>query len=163
MRTSTRYLTCLAATVAAAALAGATSAAADGGAIVFRVTAVPEFLDGTATCPLFRADGPVETPSGAPMGSFEFCFATFDADASGHVDATGTASFSLAGGTIAATLHLVELPTGNGNVVQFDSGTVTGGTGAYTGASGVWHATGPIRFDPDGTPHPKLLYVISLR
>src|SRR5437870_1696215 len=98
------------------------------------------------------------------MESFEFCFATFSQDGAGRADATGTVEFRLAGGTIQATLHLVEIPTStSGNVVQLDSGTVTDETGAYAGASGTWHAAGPITLDAEGINHPKLLFVISLR
>ena len=75
----------------------------------------------------------VEAPNGAPMGSLEFCFATAEVTPSGGAVATGTASFRLEGGTIAATFQLLEIPIANGEVVQVDTGVVTGGTGAFCG------------------------------
>jgi hypothetical protein len=141
--------------------AAATFAAAGPGTIAFRATADPEFFGTTEQC-LFGANEVIEAPNGAPMGSFEFCFATFSGDDSGRVVATGTATFRLAGGTVLATLDLAEIPTTPNGIVQFDSGVVTGGTGAYAGASGSWHGTGPITFDADGN-HPNLHFVISLR
>jgi hypothetical protein len=160
---SARSKATLATVVAALALlASASAAVADPGAIVFHATANPEFLGPTANCPIFRLQEPIEAPNGAPMGSFEFCFATFSQDASGGLDATGTATFQLPGGTLLATLHLVEIPTSSNGVVQFSSGAVTGGTGLYSGASGVWHAAGPITFDAEAN-YPNLHYVIALR
>jgi hypothetical protein len=137
-------------------------AAADRGAIVFRATANPEFVGPSASCPTFSVEEQIEAPNGAPAGSVEFCFATFSEGAPGHVDATGSVTFKLAGGTIDATLHLVEIPTSDSGIVQFDSGVVTGGTGAYLGASGAWHATGPITFDGEAN-YPNLHFAISLR
>jgi len=159
---SVRSKTKLATAAAALALLASASAALAGpGAIAVRATASPDFLGPTSECPLFRAEEALETPNDAPIGSLEFCFATFSEDTSGHVDATGTATFRLAEGTVEATLHLVEIPTSKG-VVQFGSGVVTGGTGVYAGASGVWHAAGPITFDGD-LDHPNLHFEISLR
>ena len=42
-------------------------------------------------------------------------------------------------------------------------GSVVGGSGAYAGASGALFGGGPIRFDPDGTPHPALTEVLILK
>ena len=42
-------------------------------------------------------------------------------------------------------------------------GSVVGGSGVYTGASGALFGGGPIRFDPDGTPHPALTEVLILK
>jgi hypothetical protein len=79
-------------------------------------------IDAFPSCPTFSVGEQIEAPNGA----LEFCFATFSEGAPGHVDATGSVTFRLAGGTIDATFHLVEIPTSDG-VVQFDSGVVTGG------------------------------------
>src|SRR4051812_25442451 len=155
-------LTMLAAGAAAAAIV-APGAAAARGAIVFRATAVPMFLGPTAACPEFRVVEPSSALRGAPDGAFEFCFSSVSSTPSGGLDATGTVTFTFPDGTMAGTLHLVEIPTTNGAVVQVDSGVVTGGTGAYLDASGRWLGTGPITFDGDGTPHPNLLFAISLR
>ncbi len=150
------------ATAAAFALVG--SASADRRSdrpIVVRAVAVPAFFDATPACPAFSAKEQMQSPSGVPLGWFEFCFATFSQDASGGDTDTGIATFHFRDGTVETTLTIVEVPTATG-VVQTDTGTIFGGTGIYRGTTGTLSGGGPIDFDSTGTPHPDLTLTLTL-
>jgi hypothetical protein len=152
----------LGATTVALVLVG--SASADGRpdrSVVVHAVAVPTFFDGTPACPAFSAKEQMQSPSGAPLGWFEFCFSTFSPNASGGDTDTGIATFHFPGGTVETTLTLDEVPTATG-VIQTDMGTIFGGTGIYRGATGTLSGGGPIDFDSTGTPHPDLTLTLTL-
>jgi hypothetical protein len=149
---------------ATAALVLAGSASADRGSdrpIVVRAVAVPTFVDATPECPAFSAKEQMQSPSGAPLGWFEFCFSTFSQNASGGDTDTGIATFHFRDGAVETTLTLDEVPTATG-VIQTDTGTIFAGTGIYRGATGALSGGGPIDFDSTGTPHPDLMLTLTL-
>jgi hypothetical protein len=67
---------------------------------------------------------------------------TTDTVATGVVLATGDAALTLRDGTILTKDAVVLRTTGNGDFAEVD--TIVGGTGAFAGATGAWHAFGTI-------------------
>ena len=154
--------TCVAVVVACAALtaAAAPSDAATASAIVVRVTSV-DFLPPTEDC-LFRAASPL-TPIRGSAGALEVCFETFELGCDGRCQfGTGTATWTFPEGRIFTRFRVAEFFVDEATVVAFWTGTITGGTGAYAGATGHLRGDGRIVFGPEG-PQPDLRFVLAVR
>ena len=77
---------------------------------------------------------------------------------------TGTLTNTLARGQIFVEVSFAYVFNESfSRAIHSATGTVTGGTGAYSGSSGWLRGGGPISFDPDFTAHPNLLYAIRVR
>jgi hypothetical protein len=123
----------------------------------------PVFLDPTEACLAGRVHTRLASQAGGVIGSSMLCLssAVFD-DATSVFTETGTLTLHLAGGKIAADATLVDNFSGYPVVRQTISGTVLGGSGHYTRASGSLSGGGTIQFDENGIPHPDLTIVVDL-
>lgn len=134
-------------------------AASSRGTIVVRTNGEVAFVD-PAGCAVGRAIAPLVTLAGAPAGEVEVCYQTFVPGCNDRCRTlTGTAIWRLPSGTIGttATNFEVALDASFSKAASFWSGRVT------SGGSGVLRGAGTILFDPDGTPHPYIVFAISAR
>lgn len=152
--------------VVAAALIVAAAAPAAGNPIQRGVITVgvesPVFPPPTPACAAGRAHTMLVSESGATIGSSMFCIATapFDPDTSVRV-ATGMLTFHLPGGAIIAETTIVDNLAAY-PFAQSITGTVVGGSGIYSGASGTIGGSGTIVFDDKGDFDPDTTIEIEL-
>ncbi len=79
------------------------------------------------------------------------------------VTETARQTFSFREGTVVVAARLIYRYNSDFSfALHTISGTVVGGTGRYAGASGWLVGGGPIRIDPDFTPHPQLTEFLIL-
>jgi hypothetical protein len=146
-------ITAALATLAAAAAASASST------LTLRVTAPPHFAGAVGSCPANHVADTVTSPAGAVLGELDGCFQTFELLTDGGDVFTATYTFDLRGGRISTSVVGRETPTPTG--LQMDvTGTVTGGSGLYAGASGTIAGGGPVDFTSG--IHPDLTFVVVL-
>ena len=160
-------LVVVAALAALALSAGATAVAAAPGALVVRIVDTPTFLEPTAECPAGRGEAQLRSPHGAIVGSVENCIHRSDfacSPAGCTLVENALQTFRLAGGTVYVRARLTyRFNADFSSAIHVIVGSVVGGSGVYAGASGALFGGGPIRFDPDGTPHPALTEVLILK
>ena len=158
-------LVAVAALAALALSAGATAVAAPG-TLVVRIVDTPTFLEPTPECPAGRGEAQLWSPRGAIVGSVENCIHRSDfacSEAGCRLVENALQTFRLAGGTISVRAKLTyRFNADFSSAIHVIVGSVVGGSGVYAGASGTLFGGGPIRFDPDGTPHPALTEVLIL-
>ena len=146
--------------------AAAGAQAADRALIVYRVTEAPEPLGRTDECPEGGGVATMRSPSGREIGKSRLCLQNveFTCERVCVQRETGRLTNTLARGQIFLDVRFNYIFNESfSRAVHFATGTVTGGTEAYEGSSGSLRGGGPIRFDPDFTAHPNLVYVTRVR
>lgn len=146
--------------------AAAGAQAADAGLIVYRVTEAPEPFERTDECPEGGGVATMRSPGGRGIGTSRLCLQNveFTCERVCVQRETGTLTNTLARGQIVIDVRFKYVFNESfSRALHFATGTVTGGTGAYEEASGWLRGGGPIRFDPDFTAHPNLVYVNRVR
>jgi hypothetical protein len=149
---------------ALAATAGAH--AAESALIVYRVTEAPEFFEPTDECPAGGGVATMRSPGGRVIGTSRLCLRNveFTCERVCVQREIGTLANTLARGQIFVDVSFTYVFNESfSRATHFAKGTVTGGTRAYDEASGWLKGGGPIRFDPDFTARPNLVYVIRVR
>ena len=150
----------------AALVAAASAQAAESAFIVYRVTEAPEFFEPTEECPAGGGVATMRSPHGQVVGTSRLCLQNveFTCAPSCVQRETGTLTNTLAGGQIIVDVSFAYIFDATfSRVVHSATGTVTGGTGVYSGSSGSLGGGGVITFDSDFTAHPNLVYVIRVR
>jgi hypothetical protein len=150
------------AVVAAALLVAAGSAQA---APQTTVVTVGDLVLGGAPGCVFTVSGPLFDASGTPTGNVEACVKSFEFSTEPFYSQTivSEVAYALPGGTIFATVDVHELFVTDTRATHTERGEITGGTGAYAGASGKIVGSGVLVFDAAGGVHPNLHIVIQIR
>ena len=146
--------------------AAAGAQAADSALVVYRVTEAPEFFEPTDECPAGGGVATMRSPAGQKIGTSRLCLRSveFTCERVCIQRETGTLTNTLARGQIFVDVSFKYVFNETfSRAIHSATGTVTGGTGVYKAASGWLRGGGPIRFDPDFTAHPNLIYVIGVR
>jgi hypothetical protein len=152
-----RLILSTALTVVVAVVAVGTSSAAS--ELTLRVTSPPHFAPAGGSCPGSRVSDTVQGVDGAELGELDGCFQTFELFGDGSDSFTATYTFDLRGGRIFTRVVGDETPTSTG-LEMVVTGTVTGGTGLYEGATGAIHGGGRVVFG--SVIEPDLTFGVSL-
>jgi hypothetical protein len=149
-------------------VAAAGAQAVDAALVVYRVTDAPGPLEPSDVdnCPAGGGVATMRSPAGRPIGTSRLCLQNveFICEPFCVQRETGTLTNTLARGQIFVDVSFTYVFNESfTRAIHFATGTVTGGTGAFVGSSGSLWGGGLIRFDPDFTPYPNLVYAIRVR
>jgi hypothetical protein len=118
--------------------------------------------------PDFCLEFPLLTPAGAPLGHGRACitggdFSCFPVPYAGCQQTTSsTFEFTLPGGSVTASMKLRELFLDESTLVQFGTGRIIDGTGAYAGARGQIVGGGLLNLTDEGFEG-RLIYFVRAR
>lgn len=111
-----------------------------------RTVGAAVFLDPTPRCEVARATAHLRQEA-QPAGRLRVCYQTFIPGDDFQVF-EGPAAVRLRAGTVYADTVNVEVPVADNKVTSTFAGQITGGTGAFRGASGSVSGAGTILFGP---------------
>jgi hypothetical protein len=152
--------------VASALGAAAGARAADSALIVYRITEEPVPFGETDECPMGGGIATMRSPGGREIGTSRLCVQSeeFACEPVCVLRRVGTLTNTFAGGQILVDVSFRDTFNETfSRAIHSANGTVTGGTGVYSGSSGWLMGGGLIGLDPDFTAHPNLVYAIRVR
>jgi hypothetical protein len=164
---STKILRIVIAAACAMAITAAPASASGGHRSTVVMNMVPSG-DASADCAgsLFGLAFDLTSPSGERLGTGRSCIASIDGcdpfQPGCHQTVHATFTLELARGSLTVRTTLHEVWPDDSSFVQVGHGTVTGGTGAYTHASGCMDGGGAGRFTEQGFEG-RIVYALRVR